>query len=83
MLLDEALEFIAQTCNGDMRSALNKLELAFNTGIDIGSNSVNITIDTIIECSSSKILSYDRGGDVTEPSSITSSKDCCCFLFSA
>lgn len=60
---DEALESIAQLCNGDMRSALNKLELAFNTGIDIGSNSVNITIDTIIECSSSKILSYDRGGD--------------------
>ena len=60
---DEALHCIAQTCNGDMRSALNKLELAFNTGIDIGSNSVNIAIDTIIECSSSKILSYDRGGD--------------------
>ena len=60
---DEALHCIAQTCNGDMRSALNKLELAFNTGIDIGSNSVNINIDTIIECSSSKILSYDRGGD--------------------
>lgn len=60
---EEALEFIAETCNGDMRSALNKLELAFNTGIDIGSNSVNITIDTIVECSSSKVLSYDRSGD--------------------
>ena len=60
---DEAIHFIAETCNGDMRSALNKLELAFNTGIDIGSNSVNITIDTVVDCSSSKILSYDRGGD--------------------
>lgn len=60
---DEAIYLIAKTCNGDMRSALNKLELAFNTGIDIGSNSVNITIDTVIECSSSKILSYDRDGD--------------------
>ena len=60
---DEAIYFIAETCNGDMRSALNKLELAFNTGIDIGSNSVNITIDTVIDCSSSKILNYDRGGD--------------------
>ena len=60
---DEALEFISQTCNGDMRSALNKLELAFNIGIDIGSNSVNITVDTIIDCSSSKMLSYDRNGD--------------------
>ncbi|WP_330616123.1 replication-associated recombination protein A [Romboutsia sp. 13368] len=60
---DEAIYCIAETCNGDMRSALNKLELAFNTGIDIGSNSVNVTIDTVMECSSSKILSYDRGGD--------------------
>lgn len=60
---DEAIYLIAKTCNGDMRSALNKLELAFNTGIDIGSNSVNITIDTVVECSSSKILSYDRDGD--------------------
>lgn len=60
---DEAIYLIAQTCNGDMRSALNKLELAFNTGIDIGSNSVNITIDTVVDCSSSKILSYDRDGD--------------------
>ncbi len=24
---DEALRYIAETCNGDMRSALNKLEL--------------------------------------------------------
>lgn len=60
---DDALELIAQTCNGDMRSALNKLELAFNIGIDIDSNSVNINVDTVLECSSSKILSYDRGGD--------------------
>jgi len=60
---DEALKLIAKVCNGDMRSALNKLELAFNTGIDIGTNSVNINVDTVIESSNSKILSYDRGGD--------------------
>lgn len=60
---DEALKLIAEICNGDMRSALNKLELAFNTGIDIGRNSVNINVDTVIESSSSKVLSYDRGGD--------------------
>lgn len=60
---DEALKLIAEICNGDMRSALNRLELAFNTGIDIGTNSVNINVDTVIESSSSKVLSYDRGGD--------------------
>ena len=45
---DKALEYISVTCNGDMRSALNKLELIFSMGIDIASNSVNITLDNVI-----------------------------------
>ncbi|MGN1033616.1 MAG: replication-associated recombination protein A, partial [Intestinibacter sp.] len=60
---DEALKYIANTCNGDMRSALNKLELGFNIGIDVGSNSVNITLEDIVSCSSVKILNYDNKGD--------------------
>lgn len=60
---EKALEYIAETCNGDMRSALNKLELIYNIGIDIGSNSVNITLENTIECSSVKMLNYDKGGD--------------------
>lgn len=60
---DEALMYIAETCNGDMRSALNKLELAFNFGLDITTNNVNITIKDVIECSGGNILNYDRGGD--------------------
>ena len=56
-------ESITETCNGDMRSALNKLELAFNLGIDIGSNSVNITLDDVVNSSSMKILNYDNKGD--------------------
>ena len=60
---NDALKYIAETCNGDMRSALNKLELVFNLGVDISSNTVNITLNGTIECSNGKILSYDRGGD--------------------
>lgn len=60
---DKALEYIAQTCNGDMRTALNKLELAFNMGIDIGEDMVNVTLDNVIESSSVKVLNYDNGGD--------------------
>ena len=60
---DKALEYISETCNGDMRSALNKLELVFNVGINIVSNTVNITLDNVIECSSIKMLNYDKGGD--------------------
>ena len=60
---EKALEYIADTCNGDMRSALNKLELVFNVGIDIGNNCVNVTLDDVINSSSIKMLNYDRGGD--------------------
>ena len=60
---EKALDYIAETCNGDMRSALNKLELVFNVGIDIISNTVNITLENTINCSSVKMLNYDRGGD--------------------
>ena len=60
---DKALEYIADTCNGDMRNALNKLELAFNVGIDIANNCVKVTLDDVINCSSVKMLNYDRGGD--------------------
>lgn len=60
---NKALEYIADTCNGDMRNALNKLELAFNMGIDISTNSVNISLDSVVDCSSVKMLNYDKGGD--------------------
>lgn len=60
---EKALEYIADTSNGDMRSALNKLELVFNLGIDIGSNSVNINLDNAMNSSSIKILNYDKKGD--------------------
>ena len=46
-----------------MRSALNKLELVFNIGIDITSNCVNITLENVMDCSSIKMLNFDRGGD--------------------
>lgn len=60
---DKALKYISETCNGDMRSALNKLELAFNLGVDISTNSVSITLEDAINSSSMKILNYDNKGD--------------------
>lgn len=60
---ENALEYIAQTCNGDMRSALNKLELVINLGTDITYNSVNITLENVMDCSTVKMMNFDRGGD--------------------
>ena len=60
---EKAIKYIADTCNGDMRSALNKLELVFNVSIDSNSDEININLDNTIECSSVKILNYDNKGD--------------------
>lgn len=59
----EVLNHISKTCNGDMRTALNKLELAFSMGIEMGTDVVNITLKNTLELSGSKILSFDKGGD--------------------
>ena len=60
---ENALEYIAQTCNGDMRTALNKLELVVNLGTDIKSNIVNITLENVMDCATVKMINFDRGGD--------------------
>lgn len=58
----KAIEYIADTCNGDMRNALNKLELAVESSTNRESNSVHITLKTIVDMSSVKLIGYD-GGD--------------------
>ena len=59
----EALNHIAETCSGDMRTALNKLELAFNLSIDNQNNSINLTLEKVLDCSTIKLLNLDKGGD--------------------
>lgn len=58
-----ALDYIAQTCNGDMRSALNKLELVINLGTNIKTNTVKVTLENVLNCSTVKAMNFDRGGD--------------------
>lgn len=60
---EKALHYISQTCNGDMRSALNKLELVINLGTNIKNNSVDITLENVMNCSTVKMMNFDRGGD--------------------
>lgn len=56
-----AIDYIAETCNSDMRSALNKLELIINMGNN--NDSVHITLENAINTSSIKIMNYDKDGD--------------------
>lgn len=60
---DKALNYIAEVAGGDLRRALNTLELAINTYAIYTDDRLHIDIDKAIECSQSKITRYDRDGD--------------------
>lgn len=60
---EEALYKIAEISNGDMRTAINRLELAFNLGINISDGTVDITLQNVIDSSIAKSVNYDRKGD--------------------
>ena len=60
---DEATEFIAATSSGDVRKALNTLELCVMAA-GVGSDkNVNITVDFVEQASNKKAFRHDRDGD--------------------
>ncbi|MFX0549180.1 replication-associated recombination protein A [Hathewaya histolytica] len=59
----DAFEHVAIICSGDLRKALNILEVALvSTPRDL-SGKINITLDTVETCSGIKSLNYDKNGD--------------------
>src|SRR5690625_881146 len=60
---EEAIEHFAQSANGDMRAALNGLELAVSSTPKNKENQIIITIETAEECMQKKSFSHDKGGD--------------------
>lgn len=62
-LTDDALEHLAFTANGDMRSALNGLELAVSSTPKNDNGTVVITLDVAEECMQKKSFSHDKDGD--------------------
>lgn len=59
-----ALAFLADACNGDMRTAYNAMELAAMTSDrNPADNSLVITLDIIQECIQKKAILYDKDGD--------------------
>lgn len=61
---NNALEHLAILSDGDMRNALNLLELVFYTGIPNKDNEIHITLDTIKNLNFSRISNFDKDGDV-------------------
>jgi len=60
---DEAREFLADYAGGDIRNALNALELAVTTSEQNKDGSRHITLDLAKECFQKRTIKYDRSGD--------------------
>ena len=62
-LTDEALEFIADTANGDARNALNAIELAALTTSKGDDGNVLVDLEVAAECIRKRAINYDKNGD--------------------
>lgn len=59
----DALEFLADTANGDARTALNAVELAVLSTPKDENGVINIDIETAQECIQKRALNYEKDGD--------------------
>lgn len=59
----DAMDFLATATNGDLRSALNGLELAVKSTPKNADGKIEVTLPVIEECLQRKSLSADKDGD--------------------
>jgi putative ATPase len=60
---DDAYRFLSEASNGDARTSINALDLAFRTtDADVDGN-VHIDIETAANCIQKKVYQYDKDGD--------------------
>jgi putative ATPase len=60
---DDALEHFSRSSNGDMRAALNGLELAISSTPQNENKQIIIDLEVAEECMQKKSFSHDKGGD--------------------
>lgn len=60
---EDALEFLANVCNGDARAALTAIELGILTTEPEEDGKIHITIEDASECIQKRVVSYDKSGD--------------------
>lgn len=60
---DKALDFLADTANGDARVALNAIELAVLTTERNDKGQIYIDLDTAQQCIQKRALNYEKDGD--------------------
>ncbi len=63
-ITDEALDFLADMCEGDARSGLNAIELGIlTTERNVTDGKIHITLEVAEECIQRRALRYDKDGD--------------------
>lgn len=60
---DEAITHISNSANGDVRKALNSLEVAFLASTPDNNKNIKIDIETAVEATQKKAIKYDKDGD--------------------
>jgi putative ATPase len=60
---DDTLKYIAESSSGDLRRAINILQLAVVTAHRDAEGRININEDSVKQCAQSKALNYDKMGD--------------------
>lgn len=60
---DDALEHIAHASGGDVRKALNSLEIAFLASSADKNKKISITLEQAAQATQKKVMRYDRDGD--------------------
>lgn len=63
IISDDALDHFAYSANGDLRAALNGLELAVSSTPNNKKDQIIIELETAEECMQKKSFSHDKGGD--------------------
>ena len=60
---DDALDFLADICGGDARSALNAVELGILTTERSEDGKIHLTLPVASECIQKRVVRYDKTGD--------------------
>lgn len=59
----EAIEYLAAYCNGDVRKALNGLEVALNSTKPNDDKEIVIDLEVVKDSTQSKVITFDMDGD--------------------
>lgn len=60
---DEAIDYLAMFCNGDVRKALNGLQVALDSTNPNSDAEIKIDLDVIQESTQTKVVAFDMKGD--------------------